>query len=187
MAKQLGFLVDSERCIGCHSCEMACKNYYQIHPALRWRKVYPLKEEEYTMPERNFMSLACNHCAKPECLRVCPVGAYTKREDGVVIQNPERCIGCRLCTMACPYQVPQFNPDVKKVEKCNMCFQLIDKGETPACVAGCPMEAISVIDLESFDHFGTVKSQPGFPDPSITQPSVRFIQPSMGAQVRRDK
>ncbi|MBZ4687042.1 MAG: Fe-S-cluster-containing hydrogenase subunit [Clostridiales bacterium] len=187
MAKRLSFLVNTEKCIGCHSCEMACKNYYQLDPNIRWRKVYPLHEETFTLPERNFMSLACNHCAQPECLRVCPVGAYTKRKDGIVIHDHNRCIGCRLCTMACPYQVPQFNKKYKKVEKCNMCFQRIDKGENPACVDGCPMEAITVIDLNSFDELGTVEAFAGFPDPRITQPSVRFVKPQIGFQVRRDR
>jgi len=187
MGKQLGFLVDSERCIGCHSCEMACKNYYQLHPSLRRRKVHPIQENDYSMPERNYMSLACNHCVEPECMRVCPVGAYSKRDDGIVMHDPSRCIGCKMCIMACPYQVPQFDPEVKKVDKCKMCAQLIDKGEKPACVAGCPMEAIQIIDITSFNKYGAVKLLPGFPNPSITKPSVRFIKPTIGKQIRRDK
>ncbi|MFZ5627020.1 MAG: 4Fe-4S dicluster domain-containing protein [Bacillota bacterium] len=187
MAKKLGFLVDSERCIGCHACEMACKNEYQLDPSIRWRKVYPLKEEGFPLPERNFMSLACNHCEHPECARVCPVKAYTKREDGIVIQNHDRCIGCKMCIMACPYGVPQFNERYKKVEKCHMCARRQDQGEKPACVAGCPMEALSVIDLNSFNRYGTVKSLPGFPDPSITKPATRFVKPTIGVQIRRDR
>lgn len=187
MAKKLGFLVDSERCIGCHSCEMACKNEYQLDPKIRWRKVYPLREDNFSMPERNFMSLACNHCQEPECLRVCPVAAYTKRADGIVIQNHDRCIGCKMCIMACPYQVPQYNERYRKVEKCHMCAQKQDQGEKPACVNGCPMEAISVIDLNQFNKYGTSKTLPGFPDPQITKPTTRFIKPIIGVQIRRDR
>lgn len=183
---QLGFLVDSDRCIGCHSCEMACKNYYRLDPVIRWRRVYQLPENAMPVPGRYFMSLACNHCARPECVRVCPVGAYSKREDGIVVQDHDRCIGCRMCTMACPYQVPQFNEQQKKVEKCNFCQERIDRGEQPVCVAGCPVEALSVIDLDSFEDYKAAEQLPGFPDPKITNPSVRFVQPKPGIQIRRD-
>lgn len=187
MVKKLAFLVDTERCIGCHSCEMACKNEYQHHPKVRWRKVYPMAESVFGVPERNFMSLACNHCDDPACLKVCPVIAYTKREDGIVLHDQQRCIGCRMCQMACPYGVPQYNEDIKKVEKCSLCSQRLDKGQKPACVTGCPMEAISVFDAGQYNPTGSVAMLPGFPDPAITQPTTRFMRPVAGAQVRRDR
>lgn len=187
MAKKLGFLVDSEKCIGCHSCEMACKNEYQQDPQIRWRKVYPVNEASFSLPERIYMSLACNHCEEPECLRVCPVAAYSKRDDGIVIHDHDRCIGCKMCIMACPYHVPQFNTRYGKVEKCHMCAAKQDNGELPACVAGCPMEAIEVVDLNDFARYEAVTALPGFPDPTITKPTTRFIKPYIGAQIRRDR
>lgn len=187
MAKKLGFLVDTERCIGCHTCEMACKNEYQSVPEVRWRKVYPIDETKYSLPERNHLSLACNHCEEPECLRVCPVKAYTKREDGIVIHDQGRCIGCKMCKMACPYEVPQYNERLHKIEKCNMCSQRLDKGERTACVIACPAEALSVIDLNESFVYGMQIQLPGFPDPSITNPTTRFIRPVIGMQVRRDQ
>ncbi|MDT3697844.1 MAG: 4Fe-4S dicluster domain-containing protein [Thermincola sp.] len=182
-----GFLVNSERCIGCHSCEMACKNEYQQDPPVRWRKVNLLDETQFTMPERNFISLGCNHCEQPECMRVCPVMAYSKRDDGIVVHDQNRCIGCRMCVMACPYGTPQYNTRLKKVEKCHMCYEKQDKGEQPACVAGCPMDALSVIDLDDFPDHKAVKTLPGFPNPSMTKPTTRFIKPTIGFQVRRDR
>jgi DMSO reductase iron-sulfur subunit len=187
MAKQIGFLVDTERCIGCHSCEMACKNEYQPEPKIRWRKVYPMKEDSFGIPERMFMSLACNHCEDPACLKACPVAAYTKREDGIVLHDRNRCIGCRMCMLACPYQVPQYSQEEKKVQKCHLCAERIDKGQEPACVSGCPMEAISVIDTGNFSNPGAVKTLPGFPDITVTKPATRFIRPSIGVQIRRDR
>lgn len=183
----MGFLVNIDRCIGCFTCEMACKNEYQTGVKPRWRKVYPLKEDKFNLPERNFMSLACNHCADPACLKVCPVGAYSKREDGIVMQDHARCIGCRLCTMACPYGAPQYNEDDRKVEKCLFCYQKMDRGEKPACVAACPVQALEVIeDVHTFKRVGVAGEMPGFPDTRVTRPSVRFVPPAMGIQVRRD-
>jgi len=188
MAKKLGFLVNSDRCVGCHSCEMACKNYHQYDAQIRWRKVYAVNEVAHSStPVRQYLSLACNHCENPECMRACPVRAYEKREDGIVIHHHDRCIGCKMCIMACPYNVPEFNPNYKKVEKCHMCYERIDKGDKPACVAGCPMDAIDVIDLNSTSEFGLDKEYVGFPDSTITNSTTRFIKPSGLQQVRRDK
>jgi DMSO reductase iron-sulfur subunit len=186
MAKKLGFIVNSEKCIGCHSCEMACKNQNQLDPEIRWRKVYAIKEDSYGMPSRLYMSLSCNHCDSPQCLKACPVKAYTKREDGVVIHQHNRCIGCGMCIMACPYKVPQLNKHYKKVEKCHLCYSRLDNNEEPACVEECPAEAIDIIDLNNFEQFGTAGELPGFPDPNISKPSIRFIKPKIVVQVRRD-
>ena len=188
MNKQLGFLHNSEKCVGCRGCEMACKNEYQIDATPEWRKVFQLHEDDYSLPTRMFFSMACNHCASPECLRVCPVKAYTKRHDGIVIHDPNRCIGCRLCTMACPYDRPQINPAKKKVEKCNLCYQRIDNGEEPACVAACIPGALELVEInDTLDQkTGVLKTLPGLPSPKITTPSIRFIGPKQGKQIRRD-
>jgi Fe-S-cluster-containing hydrogenase component 2 len=82
------FLVNSDKCIGCRGCAMACKSFNQLEPERFWRYVYPLDKEIYPHEERAFYSLACNHCENPACLAACPVEAYTKREDGVVVHNP---------------------------------------------------------------------------------------------------
>lgn len=189
MSIQLGFLHNSEKCIGCRGCEMACKNEYQTNASTRWRQVYQLNEENFALPTRMFISIACNHCEKPECLRVCPVGAYTKREDGIVVHDQSRCIGCKLCTMACPYGRPQFNPEKKQAEKCSLCHQRLDRGEKPACVAACIPGALELVEInESLDQkTGILKTLPGLPNPSLTNPSIRFIGPKQGKQVRRDQ
>jgi Fe-S-cluster-containing dehydrogenase component len=82
------FLVNSDKCIGCRGCAMACKSFNQLEPERFWRYVYPLDKEIYPHEERAFFSLACNHCENPACLAACPVEAYTKRDDGVVVHNP---------------------------------------------------------------------------------------------------
>ncbi|WP_206812680.1 4Fe-4S dicluster domain-containing protein [Paradesulfitobacterium ferrireducens] len=188
MSKQLGFLHSSEKCVGCRGCEMACKNEYQTDAAPRWRQVFQLHEERYSLPTRMFFSIACNHCANPQCLKVCPVGAYTKRDDGIVVHNRDRCIGCRLCTMACPYDRPQFNHAKGKVEKCNLCYQRLDQGEKPACVAACIPGALELVEItaELDQKLGVLKTLPGLPTPALTNPSIRFIGPKQGKQIRRD-
>ncbi len=124
MSKRLAFFVDAELCIGCASCEMACKNQYHQEEGVVWRQIYPLSEDIYPHRERAFYSLACNHCAGPVCLNCCPVGAYTKREsDGIVIQDHDKCIGCKNCVRSCPYGAPRYNSVTRKTEKCNLCHQ----------------------------------------------------------------
>jgi DMSO reductase iron-sulfur subunit len=188
MSKQLGFLHSSEKCVGCRGCEMACKNEYQSDPTTRWRQVFKLDENSYSLPSRMFFSMACNHCAEPQCLKVCPVGAYTKRDDGIVVHDHDRCIGCRLCTMACPYDRPQFNPLKGKAEKCSLCYQRIDQGLKPACVAACIPGALQLVEInDNLDQkTGILKTLPGLPSPAITNPSIRFIGPKQGLQIRRD-
>jgi DMSO reductase iron-sulfur subunit len=185
MPKQLGFHHNMANCIGCKACQMACKNEYELEAEVNWRRVYPFREDPGA-PERNFMSVACNHCENPECVRVCPVGAYTKREDGIVEQNHDKCIGCRLCTMACPYGATRYSPSHRKASKCELCKTRLDAGLKPACVEACPARALTMIELDTFENPAAVASVPGFPNSNITNPSIRFTPPVAGKQYRRD-
>jgi len=187
MKKQIGFYVNSQRCIGCNTCAMACKNQYHQEVGVVWRTVYPLAEEIYPHRERAFYSLACNHCEKPTCLEVCPVEAYTKRDkDGVVVHDQDRCIGCGYCIRSCPFGVPKFNPALKKAEKCSFCWQRLDAGLKPGCVNACPTEALQLIDLETFRESGATRSAPGFPNFPQINPSVRFRAPRQPIVIRRE-
>jgi len=187
MKKQLGFFHYSHLCIGCNTCAIACKNQYHQEVGVVWRRVVSLSEEIYPHRERAFRSLACNHCENPVCLEVCPVQAYTKREkDGVVIHNQDRCIGCGNCIRSCPYGVPQFNPVLKKAEKCSLCWQRLDAGLDPACVQACPTKALQLIDLATFDDPSATQKAPGFPDFPKINPSIRFREPRLPEVVRRE-
>ncbi|AOM83615.1 4Fe-4S dicluster domain-containing protein [Salisediminibacterium beveridgei] len=173
---KMGFVVDSDRCIGCHSCSMACKNYNQLNPKISWRKVYDIQEDAYGEATRTTMSLACNHCDIPSCKEACPTNAYEKREDGIVIHHEDRCIGCEMCIYACPYNIPQFDQETKKVSKCHFCYERLEEGKQPACISSCPTQAIYYVDVDSFG-LQTDRSLPGFPDYRITEPTTRFIKP----------
>ena len=174
------FLVNSDKCIGCRGCAMACKSFNQLEPERYWRNVYPLSKEIYPHEERAFFSLACNHCEQPACLVACPVEAYTRREDGIVVHEPERCIGCKNCIRSCPYGAPQFNEGTQKAEKCSMCYERLDAGMNTACVDACPVGAISLIDLDESPHpENTVQFPPGYPHMPDLNPGTRFIMPRL--------
>jgi Fe-S-cluster-containing dehydrogenase component len=187
MTKRYAFLVDAERCIGCFTCAMACRNYYQQVEGVVWRQVYPLSEEIYPHRERAFLSLACNHCENPACLNACPVEAYTQREDGVVVHHQEKCIGCGNCIRNCPYGAPRYNPVEKRAEKCSLCHERLDAGLLPACVQACPTEALRLVDLaeEPEGREGRVRFPAGFPRMESVNPSTRFILPKTPHMARR--
>ena len=125
------------------------------------------------------ISMACNHCDDPVCLKGCPTRAYTKHvEYGAVLQDPETCFGCGYCTWVCPYNAPQLDPIKGQVSKCNMCVDRLEVNLKPACVSACLGNALNfgvVDDLPENREQGKT-SIPGFPDPEITHPNIRFQQ-----------
>jgi len=175
MAKQLGFLVNAELCIGCHTCGMACKNQYHQEIGIVWRQLIPLPAELYPHEERAWFSLACNHCANPPCVVACPTEAISKREDGIVLIDPQRCMGCRYCEWACPYGAPQFDTAAGVMTKCNLCYDYIEAGKPPASVSACQMRVLEFGELDELrTKYGALNDVFPLPDPSLTQPAVVF-------------
>jgi anaerobic dimethyl sulfoxide reductase subunit B (iron-sulfur subunit) len=172
---QLGFLIDATRCINCRTCEIACKDANGAALGQRLRRVRTFEGGEYPHPLVANLSLACCHCERPQCLEACPAKAYRKRADGIVVHDPEACIGCQYCTWACPYGAPQYDPGAGRVMKCNLCAERLDAGEPPACVAACPMRAIEVGPLAELEaRPGVVAAVLNLPDPALTGPALRF-------------
>lgn len=167
MLKTKGFIFNVERCVGCRSCEIACKNENKTAPGVQWRRVTQNQDGTY-------LSISCNHCSSPECFRVCPEHAYVKRRDGVVLIDSNLCSGCKTCVSACPYKAPQFDYAQNRTGKCNFCITRQKEGLLPACVSACPTGALQMTDLSQNLKEGTVATVEGFPDIRLTKPSIRF-------------
>jgi len=195
MPRRLGFFVDASACSGCKACAMACRDKNDLPSGVRWRRVYEIaggswrREGEAWVPElvAYNLSIACNHCEKPECLDGCPSGAIRRREDGIVVIDRENCLGCRYCEWACPYGAPQYDEEAGIMTKCDLCADLVDAGTSPACVRACPMRALDFGDIEDLraKHGGTADVHP-LPPPEVTQPSLT-VRPHRDAAKAREK
>jgi anaerobic dimethyl sulfoxide reductase subunit B len=171
---QLGFHVDTTHCIGCRTCQIACKDKNNLPVDMLFRRVTTFEGGKFPTPWVFNLSLTCNHCAQPQCVANCPTGAMYKRtEDGVVLHNKDLCIGCRYCQWSCPYDEIAFSEAEGKVTKCNMCADLLALGQNPACVDACTMRVLHFGDLEKLRaQYGGVSDMFGLPDSKITQPSL---------------
>mgnify|MGYP005815356543 CR=1 FL=1 len=172
---QKGFYLDVQRCIGCHSCEVACRAYNSLPPRTlgtsgpRWRQVVTLQNGTFPNVTISNVSLSCMHCGKPACEAVCPTGAISKRaDDGIVVVDPTKCIGCRYCFFACPFGVPQYGED-GMMQKCNFCLDRTEQGLLPACVAACPADALHAGTLEELSQLASGRAAERLA--SSTQPS----------------
>ncbi|CAA0082797.1 Anaerobic dimethyl sulfoxide reductase chain B [Zhongshania aliphaticivorans] len=177
--KQHAFHFTADNCIGCHACEAACSEKNDNPAHISFRSVGYVEGGTYPDFKRMNISMACNHCDDPVCLKGCPTRAYTKHvEYGAVLQDPETCFGCGYCTWVCPYNAPQLDPIKGQVSKCNMCVDRLEVNLKPACVSACLGNALNfgvVDDLPENREQGKT-SIPGFPDPEITHPNIRFQQ-----------
>ena len=175
MARQYGMVIDTYRCIGCFTCAVACKGENNLPNGIWWNRILTEGGEDMDTPagvypnlKMTHYPLACQHCGNPLCVKSCPVGATYKDEDtGVVRQDYDKCIGCRMCMAACPYTgVRSFNweepryyvdfpcgdPDAPAhqkhaVEKCTLCWHRLAKGLEPSCIEACPGRARYFGDL----------------------------------------
>jgi Fe-S-cluster-containing dehydrogenase component len=220
-------IVDLDRCQGCRACMEACKIENNTTEGTFWMYVFRLEEGVYPDAKLSFLPRPCQHCEDAPCVKVCPVGARYKRDDGLTLTDYERCIGCRYCELACPYGVNYFNwenpedrtygdwsdPDLEPItgglnppwtnpalaepqgpeqrmtaggghhkgvmEKCTFCVHRVDRGEVPACVETCPVEALRFGDVDDegspisryireHDHFRLL-------DDLGTKPSVVYV------------
>lgn len=193
--KQYGFYFDSDRCTGCKTCELACKDYKDLGTDVNFRRIY-----EYTGGTWNqqsdgcwhqdvfayYMSISCNHCENPACTAVCPTGAMHKNEDGFVIVNEETCIGCRYCHMACPYDAPQYDAQKGHMTKCDGCYSRVQAGQKPICVDACPLRALDFAPIDELRaKYGDQASIAPLPLAEITHPNL-VVKPNKNARPSGD-
>ena len=174
-AKRLGLVIDLDTCVGCHACAVNCKEWnsgghmapltdlapYGADPVGVWfNRVHSFEAGEGAAGRTVHFPRSCLHCAEPDCVTVCPTGAsYKRAEDGIVLVNADICIGCKLCSWACPYGAREYDYDDGVMKKCTLCVDKIyntnleEADRVPACVATCPAGA---------RHFGDL-GDPGSP------------------------
>lgn len=159
---RMAFFFDQSRCIGCNACTVSCKDYYNVNPGpVRYRKQWT-HEPDTDHGNGIFYSfvMSCNHCKDPACATACGAGAITKRADGIVIVDRNKCQGLESCITACPFAEPGIADDRQEpdgqtawlvkhpMQKCTMCAPRIDRNEPPVCVEACPVRAIEVGDYD---------------------------------------
>ncbi len=178
--QQYAFEVDLDACSGCKACVVACHTLNGLDEHETWRKVGLLNSTSGALPIVQHVTTACHHCVDPGCLNGCPVLAYEKDPvTGIVRHLDDQCFGCKYCLMMCPYEVPQYNPSLGIVRKCDLCAGRLEHGEAPACVQACPNHAIkiSVVDVEAIrsgiDGMDSLMSTA--PLNRLTQPTTQFV------------
>ena len=149
MTKNKAMLIDITLCVGCNACQDACKTANKLAPG----EEKSLSATAYTALEEHngvFVRRMCQHCIEPTCVSVCPVGAFAKTPEGPVLYDEDKCIGCRYCMQACPFQVPRYewSSTYPRVQKCVFCHDRIAKGLPTACAEACPTGATKFGDRD---------------------------------------
>lgn len=189
---QKGFFIDTSRCTGCRTCSVACADLHNTPVGLNLRRVVEFEGGTWRKSKNGawrqdvfayYVSQGCNECADPACVKVCPTKAHFKRaEDGLVVIDEAKCIGCGMCATACPYGAPQLDTAARKMRKCDGCVDRTAKGGLPVCVESCPERALEFGDIEELrKKHGTLAAIAPLPDATKTGPSI-VIKPSKCAK-----
>lgn len=200
---RLGMVIDLKRCIGCYGCQLSCKAEHGTPLGVFFGRLVKREEGSYPKTRRTLLPVLCNHCSDAACVEVCPTGASHYAEHGIVDIDPDLCVGCRSCMMACPYNNRYFYAERSYyfgeagptpyeearlerhpegiVMKCNFCRDRVAEGKEPACVANCAAKARTFGDLEDPDSAVSklIAERSGFtlhPEAG-TRPNVYYLAP----------
>lgn len=194
---QLGFYIDVTKCTGCKTCAVACKDAHNLPVGCNLRRVIEYAGGSWRQDRMTgawhqdvfayYLSIGCNHCEDPACVKVCPTKAHFKRkEDGLVVIDREKCIGCGACAAACPYGAPQLDKEARKMLKCDGCLERLQSGRQPICVEACPQRAIEFGPIDALKKkYGTQAIAP-LPSPTLTKPALAIHAPKNGKPVGDD-
>lgn len=182
---QLGFVHESQNCTGCKACQVACKDKHDNEVGENFRRVSEYEGGGFAKSGDGYVqnvytysiSVSCNHCADPKCVKNCPSGAMKKDpKTGIVSVDQDLCIGCGYCAWSCPYGAPQMNKKKGVMGKCDMCKDLLAEGKDPVCVAACPLRLLHCGDIEELKKkYKGVQATKNMPDPSVTNPSLIVV------------
>jgi tetrathionate reductase subunit B len=175
--KRAGILVDLERCVGCHSCSIACKTEHSVPLGNFRTRTHYLQRPGHN--QITHVPTLCMHCQDAPCLDACPTGAIGRLDDGRVVINDERCNGTKACIPACPYGAISIHKETGRAEKCDFCRQRTDVGLEPACVEACPTEALRYGDMDDATdpvaQYAKQKQAAPILAEAGTQPSVVYV------------
>jgi len=202
-------VIDLKRCVGCWNCVLTCKAEHFLPPGVLWSRVLISETGKYPLVTKHILPVRCNHCKEPRCVEVCPTGATQQREDGIVWIDQDKCMGCRYCMMACPYNARVFHSDEREyfpgqgptpheelgrqlyphqpgtVEKCNFCMERIDAGLAKGLVPGVDREATPacvVNCLTQAMHFGDLDDPDSEVSRLIRERKGRPLHPEYGTE-----
>lgn len=171
---RLGFYFNESICVGCRTCQVACKDLFDLPVNISYRQMRSFEAGRYPSAQLYHFAGTCNHCASPKCVEGCPTGAMHKAEDGTVQHDDDICIGCHYCEWNCPYGVPQYFEDKSITGKCNACIDERKTGRNPVCVDACVMRALEFGDFDELRarHPEAVSDIAILPSSSETDPST---------------
>ena len=192
---QLGFFIDLTKCTGCQTCTVACKDAHNLEVGRNFRKVLEAESGSWKQDKAPgawhqdvcayYVSIACNHCADPACVKVCQTKAHAKHPElgGLVLIDRQKCIGCGACMAACPYLAPKLERKARKMTKCDACLDRISKGGTPVCVEACTPRALDFGWIDELRaKYGEGAHIVPLPSPAKTKPNL-VVKPAAKAEI----